>query len=39
MVSPVHFEDYSGTQFERLVFAYHVRADWHDLNLARPIRR
>ncbi len=31
MVSPVHFEDYSGTQFERLVFAYHVRADWHDL--------
>ncbi|WP_321801279.1 hypothetical protein [Burkholderia sp. BCC1988] len=31
MVSPIHFEDYSGTQFERLVFAYHVRAGWRDL--------
>lgn len=31
MVSPIHFEDYSGIQFERLVFAYHVRAGWHDL--------
>ena len=30
-VSPVHFEDYSGIQFERLVFAYHLRAGWHDL--------
>lgn len=30
-VSPIHFEDYSGTQFERLVFAYHVRAGWRDL--------
>ena len=30
-VSPIHFEDYSGVQFERLVFAYHVRAGWHDL--------
>lgn len=30
-VSPTHFEDYSGTQFERLVFAYHVRAGWRDL--------
>jgi hypothetical protein len=30
-VSPVHFEDYSGTQFERLVFAYHLRAGWRDL--------
>jgi hypothetical protein len=30
-VSPVHFEDYSGIQFERLVFAYHVRAGWRDL--------
>ncbi|MGN4072225.1 hypothetical protein ACS0X5_05355 [Burkholderia gladioli] len=30
-VSPIHFEDYSGLQFERLVFAYHVRAGWHDL--------
>lgn len=31
MVSPIHFEDYSGIQFERLVFAYHVRAGWRDL--------
>ncbi|WP_321857975.1 hypothetical protein [Paraburkholderia tropica] len=31
MVSPIHFEDYSGIQFERLVFAYHVRAGWLDL--------
>lgn len=30
-VHPVHFEDYSGTQFERLVFAYHLRAGWTDL--------
>ena len=30
-VSPVHFEDYSGIQFERLVFAYHLRAGWHAL--------
>ncbi|MBF3882730.1 hypothetical protein ISG07_04900 [Burkholderia pseudomallei] len=30
-VHPVHFEDYSGLQFERLVFAYHVRAGWRDL--------
>jgi hypothetical protein len=30
-VSPIHFEDYSGVQFERLVFAYHVRAGWRDL--------
>ena len=30
-VSPIHFEDYSGIQFERLVFAYHVRAGWGDL--------
>lgn len=30
-VSPIHFEDYSGIQFERLVFAYHVRAGWRDL--------
>jgi hypothetical protein len=28
---PIHFEDYSGIQFERLVFAYHVRAGWRDL--------
>lgn len=31
MVHPIHFEDYSGAQFERLVFAYHVRAGWADL--------
>ncbi len=31
MVSPIHFEDFSGIQFERLVFAYHVRAGWGDL--------
>lgn len=30
-VGPVHFEDYSGLQFERLVFAYHLRAGWRDL--------
>src|SRR5437868_15054327 len=30
-VHPIHFEDYSGVQFERLVFAYHVRAGWRDL--------
>lgn len=30
-VHPIHFEDYSGVQFERLVFAYHVRAGWRQL--------
>ena len=30
-VGRVHFEDFSGTEFERLVFAYHVRAGWQDL--------
>ncbi|WP_238323241.1 hypothetical protein [Acidovorax sp. JHL-9] len=30
-VSPIHLEDYSGIQFERLVFAYQVRAGWRDL--------
>lgn len=30
-VSPIHFDDYSGIQFERLVFAYHLRAGWLDL--------
>lgn len=30
-VHPIHFEDYSGVQFERLVLAYHVRAGWRDL--------
>lgn len=27
----IHFEDFGGTEFERLVFAYHVRASWTDL--------
>lgn len=27
MVHPVHFEDFAGNQFERLVFAYHARTD------------
>jgi hypothetical protein len=26
-VQPIHFEDFSGKQFERLVFAYHARID------------
>jgi hypothetical protein len=30
-VSRVHFEDYGGENFERLVFAYHVRAGWVDV--------
>jgi hypothetical protein len=30
-VHPVHFEDYDGSNFERLVFAYHLRAGWSDL--------
>lgn len=30
-VRPVHFEDFGGTEFERLVFAYHVRVGWSDL--------
>ncbi|MDB5353717.1 MAG: hypothetical protein JWN24_170 [Phycisphaerales bacterium] len=31
-VQPVHFEDFSGHQFERLVFAYHLRSDkWRSL--------
>jgi hypothetical protein len=30
-VAPVHFEDYSGANFERLVFAYHLREGWLDL--------
>lgn len=30
-VSPIHFEDYSGLQFERLIFAYHVRVGWRNL--------
>jgi hypothetical protein len=31
-VQPIHFEDFDGTQFERLVFAYHARTDtWRSL--------
>jgi hypothetical protein len=31
-VHPIHFEDYDGKQFERLVFAYHLRTDqWRSL--------
>jgi hypothetical protein len=30
-VRPVHFEDFGGLDFERLVFAYHLRAGWSDL--------
>lgn len=30
-VRPVHFEDFDGHAFERLVFAYHLWADWRDL--------
>jgi hypothetical protein len=30
-VQRVHFEDFGGTEFERLVFAYHVRAGWSDV--------
>lgn len=32
LVQPVHFEDFDGVQFERLVFAYHARIDrWKSL--------
>lgn len=32
-VQPVHFEDFNGHQFERLVFAYHLRTDeWRTLD-------
>lgn len=31
LVQRIHFEDFGGTEFERLVFAYHVRAGWTDL--------
>lgn len=32
-VHPIHFEDFSGHQFERLVFAYQLRADeWRTLD-------
>jgi hypothetical protein len=31
-VQPVHFEDFDGSQFERLVFAYHARTEkWRSL--------
>ena len=30
-VRPVHFEDFGGSDFERLVFAYHLRIGWHGL--------
>lgn len=31
-VQPIHFEDFDGTQFERLVFAYHARTQkWQSL--------
>jgi hypothetical protein len=32
IVGPVHWEDFSGMQFERIVFAYHARVDsWRTL--------
>jgi hypothetical protein len=30
-VRPIHFEDYCGAEFERLVFAYHLRDGRTDL--------
>lgn len=30
-VHRMHFEDFGGAEFERLVFAYHLRAGWSDL--------
>ena len=30
-VRRVHFEDFGGAEFERLVFAYHVRVGWSEL--------
>jgi hypothetical protein len=31
-VQPIHFEDFDGSQFERLVFAYHWRSEnWRSL--------
>ncbi|WP_198029581.1 restriction endonuclease [Bradyrhizobium sp. WSM3983] len=30
-VQRIHFEDFGGVEFERLVFAYHVRAGWNNL--------
>lgn len=31
LVNRIHFEDFGGVEFERLTFAYHVRAAWSDL--------
>lgn len=32
LVHSIHFEDFDGVQFERLVFAYHWRSDeWRSL--------
>src|ERR1017187_3578717 len=32
LVQPIHFEDYDGKQFERLVFAHHLRSEkWRSL--------
>lgn len=31
-VRKIHFEDLGGTEFERLVFAYHVRAGWQNVS-------
>jgi hypothetical protein len=30
-VRPIHFEDFGGAEFERLVFAYHLCDGWTDL--------
>jgi hypothetical protein len=30
-VNRVHFEDFGGADFERLVLAYHIRAGWRDV--------
>lgn len=31
VVKRIHFEDFDGVDFERLVFAYLLRAGWTDL--------
>ncbi|MES0170702.1 hypothetical protein NKJ87_33130 [Mesorhizobium sp. M0027] len=31
LVQRIHFEDFGGAEFERLVFAYHVRAGWTEI--------
>ncbi|RUZ96984.1 hypothetical protein [Mesorhizobium sp. M7A.F.Ca.US.001.02.1.1] len=31
LVQRIHFEDFGGPEFERLVFAYHIRARWTEL--------